>query len=518
MVPHRPAPGNQALLQSVTVENGAAAVVSAEVAESLRELLLHDVSTWVERGLEQVKLRTVRRVFRGKLGDVPVYIKVFRADTIAARARKSLRADKGEREANNLIKVRELGIDAVEPLAYGSAIEGEHRNSFLVTRGVPATPFAFSVDQAAATSVGELVRRVHDTGLEPGDLHPGNVLVLPDGQPILCDLTSVRFGGEMSLRKRAAALSFFCNPIDGGPLDERTRAFRNGYEAAGRELPDSFQHELARATRQLRATAIRSFGRRSTRSCKHTETEANRRGRPRWFWHLDEGQRQLAELCTAFDGSQHEPRRSGRRGSVWLLDSLAIKERDAGKARKLWLAHYWLLFAKVPAAKPVALRLQLGRGHVFVRRVANDDLQCQLDAAALGETEWIATARVLGDSVGRLHGHGLRNRDLKFENLVRDPATGAIRMVDLDGVTLHSAEDTRGCGRDLGRLLASFRNNESPGGQQALRAFVRAYVRARHKLLQQPPIRRILTGAERRAGQWRASHRSSSDEIAPKQG
>ena len=75
-------------------------------------------------------------------------------------------------------------------------------------------------------------------------------------------------------------------------------------------------------------------------------------------------------------------------------------------------------------------------------------------------------------------------------------------MVDLDGVTLHSAEDTRGCGRDIGRLLAAWRDAGEPGGPATPARFLGAYYRARRRLLQDPPIGRITSHAERRAHEW----------------
>lgn len=518
MVPHRPTPSNQALLHSLNVSNGATAHTAAEVAGALQELLQHDVAAWPEHGFEEIKLRTVRRVFRGKLGTTEVHIKVFRADTIAAKTKKSLRTAKGEREAKHLQLAGAAGLPCVEPLAYGSAIEANQLNSFLVTRSVPSQEFAFPAPPHIAAKVGDLVRRVHDAGIEPLDLHPGNVLVTDAGEPLLCDLTSLRHSGELSVRKRAAGLAFFCNPIDGGALDATTREFRRGYEAAGIAMPETFAAELARASRKLRAAARKSFGRRSMRSCKHTEAEARRRAVPWFFWHLDAQQQHganknfdLRTACREFTGEGLEPRRTGRRGSVWLTDAMAIKERDAGKARKLWLASYWLLFARVPAPTPVALRLLCGRGHVFVQRLANQDLgaelaQLQRNGQAPNEAHVAHSARLLGRSIGRLHGHGLRNRDLKFDNLVRDPNSGEIAMVDLDGVSQVAAEETRGCGRDLGRLLAAFRQANCPGGDATIARFVRAYVRTRRRMLQDPPMKRILKRAESRAGEWAAAH------------
>ena len=158
------------------------------------------------------------------------------------------------------------------------------------------------------------------------------------------------------------------------------------------------------------------------------------------------------------------------------------------------------------AATPLALRLHAGRGRVFTRRLPLPDLAEELSSGRLDDAAVAAAARSLGAMVGRLHAHGLRNRDLKLENLVRDPEGRGVAMVDLDGVTLHSAEDTRGCGRDLGRLLAAWRAAGSPGGEPTVCRFVRAYARSRRRLLQQPPMQRLLMHAEKRAREWQTSH------------
>ena len=86
MVPQAPTPGNTALQQTVRAPNGASAQAHADVAGALADLLAADVDEWPGRGFDVVKRRTVRRVLRGSLGDVPVHVKVFRADTIAAKA------------------------------------------------------------------------------------------------------------------------------------------------------------------------------------------------------------------------------------------------------------------------------------------------------------------------------------------------------------------------------------------------------------------------------------------------
>jgi tRNA A-37 threonylcarbamoyl transferase component Bud32 len=506
MVPEGPSPGNVPALHSAALTSGRArAQVAAVIAEPLRELLAHDVAAWSQRGLELCKERTVRSVLRGRLAGVDVHVKVFRADTLADRARDAVRRGRGEREAANLSRAGALGLPVVEALGSGVATDAGELRSFVVTRTVAgAAPFTFALPAAVQQRVGALLRRVHDLGLDLADLHPGNLVVDADGQPWLLDLTSVRHAGTLSLRRRAAGLALFCQQLDGGALDATARDLLAGYRDAGAELPAGLGRELTLATHRWRAHALGAFGRRSTRSCRHTEVQSRRRGQPRWFWHrLGDGEA-MRRACLAFGGAEPEPLRRGRRGAVWLTDDLAVKQRDRGAARTLWRAAYWLLFARVATATPVALCLEVGRGLVFTRRLPGPTLAAELTA---GGVDIPHTAESIGRNVGRLHAHGLRNRDLKFDNLIRDPGTGEVCMVDLDGVRRSNCDDTRGLGADLGRLLAAFRGAGSPGGTATVRTFLGAYLRAHRTLLRRPLWARIRRQAELRAGEWASAHR-----------
>ncbi len=477
------------------------------IAAPLRDLLQHDVVDWLQLGFQRCKERTVRSVLRGRLGGIEVHAKVFRADTLADRARDALRRGRGEREAEHLLAARALGLPAVEALGSGVARDGSQLRSFVVTRTVAgAAPFTFTLTATVQRHVGALLRTIHDLGLDLADLHPGNLVVDDHGQPWLLDLTSMRRAGSLPLRRRAAAMALFCHELDGGALDPAARELLAGYQGAGPALPTGFRRELVLATHRWRARGLSAFGRRATRACRHTELGERRRGAPRWHWHLDDAAAgpELRAACLAFVATPPTAARSGRRGAVWLTDVLAVKQRDRGAARGLWRAAYWLLFAGVTAATPLALCLLPDRGLVFWRRQQGPTLA---EALALGTVDPHVAARSLGTSVGRLHAHGLRNRDLKFENLIHDPRTDAVCMVDLDGVRRCRGDDTRGLGADLGRLLAAFTAAGAPGGPGAIRGFVAAYLRAHRRLLRQPPWRRLRRHAERRAREWASAHR-----------
>jgi tRNA A-37 threonylcarbamoyl transferase component Bud32 len=511
MVPQDRTSSNVPLPQSRTLAAGRARARTVPgIAAGLQALLHCDAATWRERGFEVQKQRTVRTVLRGAIDGVPVHVKVFRADTLADRARDAMRGPRGDRELDHLLRARALGLPAVEPLAAGLAIDGDTLRAFVVTRTVVgARQFTFAEAPPVQASVGSLLRRMHDGGVLPGDLHPGNLVVDPDGRPWLLDLTSVRYGGEPDLRRRARGLAFFCHELDAGALDPAARPLLAAYLAAGTALPAGLRDELVLATRRWRADALPAFGRRCSRPCRHTDVAAHRRGEPRWYWHVPtagQAETALRASCRAFVAAPPPPDKAGRRGAVWLRDAFVAKQREQGAAQKLWRASYWLLFAGVPQAAPIALATRAGRGHVFAERLANVPLAAELAAGRLDDAALAAAARALGAAVGRLHAHGLRNRDLKLENLVRDPATGRVCTVDLDGVRRRSVEDARGQGADLGRLLAAFRAAGAPGGPATERAFLRAYLRARRDLLQPAPVRRLVRRARARAREWKSAH------------
>jgi len=409
------------------------------------------------------------------------------------------------------VRVRELGLPAAEPLAVGFLTDAEDGRSFLVTRTVPgARQFDWAMPGAVARAAGALVRRVHDLGLAPSDLHHGNLLVDEAGNPWLIDLTSVRHAGTPSHASRAHGLETFCKDLDGGSLDPRAQAFAEGY-FAGHSAPALADLRTLRiqCAQRLRLRGLASFGRRSGRDCKHTKITKPRRGEAHWATHVGDDpalDARLIEACCVFASAPPEPLRSGRRGATWLLDELVVKQREAARARDLFCAAYWLHFAGVPQAAPVALRTFRGTGHVFTRRIPNRDLASELREGALAPAEVHAVARALGTSIGHLHAHGLRNRDLKLENLVRDPRTGLVHMVDLEGVQRRKPDDTRRQGADIGRLLAGFRVAGAPGGEHVARTFLRAYIRARNALHSPPMLRRILRTAGERAQQWASSH------------
>ncbi|HLQ37191.1 MAG TPA: lipopolysaccharide kinase InaA family protein [Planctomycetota bacterium] len=513
MVPQAKTRGNPPLPHSAPFATPLwTGVVTAQLRAALAPLWQQPADRWGQpgSGLSVVKRSSVRTVLHGTLGDgLQVHVKLFLVGRLSDRARDALLGSRADRELRHLLAARALGLPAVEPLAAAASAQGATAHSCLVTRSVPhAQPFTFSAPAATLRRVGELLARAHDAGVLAPDLHPGNIVLDAEHSPWLLDLTAMRHTGLVDLAQRARALAFFCQSLDAGPLDPSAGELLAAYLRAGAALPPAFRPLLARAHRQVRLHALVAFGRRSSRACRHTQLSTDHPAR--WFVHRPHGEDPSPELlaaCRAFASAPPTPHKTGRRGAVWLLPDLVIKARAASKAAQLFRAHYWLLFAGVPAAAPVALRLRIGQGLMFARRLPGTDLARELAARPLPARAAVRSAAHLGQAIGRLHAHGLRNRDLKFDNLLRDPNSGVVSLFDLDGIRRKRPSDTRGQGQDLGRLFAAFAAAGEPGGALAVRAFLRGYARARRRLLQPGPLPRLLRVAALRAQAWASAHR-----------
>lgn len=469
--------------------------------DALGELLRQgDPTTWP--GFTTVKSSLVRTILSGTIAATRVHVKSFRAVRLSDRARDAVLGSRGEREFANLVAAAERGIPVVTALAAGKVRGSFGARSFLVTAtsegsSLPRGPLPEDV----ATRVGAFLRAAHDRGLRARDLHPGNLLHRADGAIVLLDLTSAALGSPLEADERAHALAFFCQDLDGGVAHPAAAPLLAAYGLGEQDRQRARLHG-----RHLRRAGLLSFGKRALRACRHTEIV---RGKVREYRHLPARElvpaahELLARLATV------EPMRQGRRGGVWLDDDLVVKQRSRAAARRLFVASYLLHFAGVPTAVPVLLRLEPERGLVVTQRIRRPSLAIEVTQ---GTVDLEAAATSLGTGFGRLHAHGIRNRDGKLENFVRDPGSGDIAVVDLDGIQVRGSNDTRGQAADLGRLLAAFRAAATPLPASAtlriLALFRRSYTAARQCLSCSKPSPHLWNLAARRADAWRTAHAS----------
>lgn len=455
-------------------------------------------------GLTEVKTSTVRTVSRGTLGGIEVHLKLYRAVRLSDRARDALSGARGVKEFQNLREARRRGLPAVEPLAAGRFVGTFGARSFLITRTVAdAAPLDRGpLPLPQATAAGQLLRRAHDLGLRALDLHPGNVLTTPDGALHLLDLHSAVLTEPVDDDERARSLAFFCLGLDGGARARAAAPLLSGYGASA-----ALAERAGRVGRTQRNHALAAFGRRATRNCRQTVVLRLPDGAVRS--ERKDVDPALREALTAFlTDERPAPTKSGRRGAVWLTDGLAIKQRPAAAAERLFRASFWLEYCDVPTPQPVALHRDRGKGFVATARIPAADLATELQTGGLAAEQLVHAARSLGRSVGRLHAHGLRNRDLKFDNLIRDPADGSVLIADLDGVRRKTPLDHRGRAADLGRVLAAW--DDGHRGDRAVHALVvRVFWAAYHRALrclQTTSNKDLRRRSEARAREWRQSH------------
>lgn len=136
--------------------------------------------------VKENRQRTVRRV--ELTGGTTVFVKISRVNSPRTWLRDLWRGSKAKLEFTNALRLRELRIAAVEPLAYAEAGRLLPGASVLLTRAVfGTTPLdeALTKELSArrrrdlAAAFGAFVAAMHEAGVVHPDAHPGNFLVGP---------------------------------------------------------------------------------------------------------------------------------------------------------------------------------------------------------------------------------------------------------------------------------------------------------------------------------------------------
>lgn len=524
MVPQGRPLSNDSPQQTQHIACGTAtAQADQSIAEALKPLLQTPASAWAQHGLLPGPGQGWwAPSFRGCLGSLAVGIDLFREDSLAARASSVVSGSRAQRRYHLLRELMSLGLPAVRPLAYGALTAGDERASCLVWQfPAGAQPWTWNSPAAALQQTGRMLRQLHDLGLRVPDLGPEDLGIDGAGRVFWARVRSLQQSGTASSKLRAAVLACFCGALDGGPLDPTAADLLAAYQQPPEQpqptalaMPDGWREDLALASRRWRRAALLAAGRACMSPGGPVGGTVRRRGQARWLWQQEA---MVAGMPDWNDAEQRreweawfqrppQPQKSGRRGAVWLQDRLVVKQREEAAAAHLWQAMHWLRWAGVATPGPLALCRHRGRGFVLTQRLQLESLAAELSAGSLSAAQRRNVAASLGAEVGRLHAHGLRNRDLKLENLIRDPADGRVHQVDLDGVRRKANLDTRGVGNDLGRLLAAYVAAGTADGHSLPRAFLRAWLRSHRKLLLRPPVRRILQQAARRAAEWQQAH------------
>lgn len=109
-----------------------------------------------------------------------------------------------------------------------------------------------------------------------------------------------------------------------------------------------------------------------------------------------------------------------------------------------------------------------------------------------------ARAQLLGRMIGRLHGNGLRHRDLRSENLLED-VQGDFYFIDMEGIRLQILPRPDRVMRDLRGLYRNFSRFEAKPAPGVLSAFWRCYLheQPRENRLAFIKARRVMFGSGR---------------------
>ncbi len=470
---------------------------------------------WREAHLvELIKDAGHRSVYRVMLPGQAIFIKHYPTSDWRSRLRQWIRPTKAYTEWRRAVAIAQMGLTTVLPLAYG---ETPDRQSYLVTQ---EWPDAQTLDQwllqnasglqnpAARRSVtrtlAELLARMHDAGVEHGDLHPGNLLcrTRQDGslELAIIDLYAVRLKQPLSLHDSLKNLAMFGHWFLQRTSPTDRHRFWTVYGAARKTLflPPCPRTMIDSLEQQCWEGALAVWHGRSRRCLGDNKDFYRLRVQGQHAWAVrDIPPSWLEEIALnpdrpfANDGSQivkHsksstvakcEPRQSQHNGPILYKRFMPTKWHDpvqhlfrSTPAMRSWINAFRLINMGLPTPRPLALVHRRRFGMTWESYLITDWLP---DAEPLhrwaeqwGPSDSIGSKRRdllcrLASLLRQLHRLGLSHRDMKASNfLVQHGATPHdpfhIYFIDLVGITQPWRLTTALKVQNLARLWISFQS------------------------------------------------------------
>lgn len=489
-----------------------------------------DLAGWLADGrATAVKAGTSRTLYRVELPPATVFVKHCRVTTPRGWAREALRPPKARLEFENALALRERGVPAVEPLAWGGTDSVWPGESFLVTRAVPGVPLARylehdlpalpederrAVRRQLALALAAFLARLHDGGICHPDPHPDNLFVeLPASRLprfTLLDLHDVRFGPPLAWAESRDNLTLL-NRYFELRTDRTDRArFWHAYRMSRTTLPvpsSPEAHDRAdELERTTRASNLRFWAARERRWLGSNRTiRKARHGAVRGLAVRDLPDDFLRTLLADPDapfsarGPNPAPhilkdcptstvavigmptpggvvpvvfKRVNVRSPVQPVKNLF--HRSA--VLRSWASGHALRDRRLPTPRPLAVfhRHRHGlpaEGYLLTELVPG---AVQLDAAAAAGVHDALTrlARVLR----LMHDRGVSHRDLKAANILLANGTDPV-LIDLVGVRTVTRLAVAKRAKELARLNVSFLSGDVVTRTDRLR-FLRAYLEA----------------------------------------
>lgn len=446
------------------------------------------------------KRRRMRQVLRGRAGALEVAVKWHRPVTRADRVARWLRGGRGPREGRLLRRLRAHAVHVPRPLAYC-----ERSADLLVTawmEGLEPLPPANTWSRETTDAVAHLLHGVRTAGVLHRDLHRDNVA--RDRQRLaLLDLGGARARFRATARASSDDLARWMRGLlHGTRRTQQLRALHAWWRTAEGGAPGRvaqravIERILARERAQRRAF-LAGRDRRATRAGRHFATFRTDDGMHgiRRVQHTTEAA--IPRAAAWFSAAEPEGEALKQGGRVRLHDAWSTAPSEPSAVVGKWyacpapgrLAYALRAFRRAEALRnrglfvpaPLLALVVPGQGSLLVahaEREARDLHALWHDTSATG---WHARSphvrRASLDALGRwlrrLHESEVSHRDLKAPNLLLDPNTQRIALVDVEGARLRrgSVPWSRRA-RDLARLAASLPASRAEAGR-VLRAYWR---------------------------------------------
>ena len=464
---------------------GCRGLVLREAALAIRAHVLPDPMAAAKAGrvLRPSVSRLTSRVSLGPSG--AALLKVHRVRSLGERLLSCVRGGRARQEWRASRYLGAAGLPVPPALALGEARRlGMLRGSFFAARFLPGLrPAHEALDgqppdkrDALLERLAVLVRAMHDRGFDHRDLHSGNVLAGPgpgdECQVVLVDLHRSRLGVRVGAAARARALARWLHSL-AGLLDSSARvawlARYCGSEEEARALLPGIERRMARLERVRRAS-------RGKRCLKESTVYTLDVGRGRGARRRDLALGALDAALAAHDRAA-DPQASGflkrsRKGRVTRHDGIVVKERcptslisrlrdrlaPARHAAGYRNAHM-LGVLGVGTARPLAWVRRDGRVFTLYEdlstRTRLDHLARDLHARG-GRAEQVRLREASAAWLGRLHREGIYHGDLKGVNVLVDPVSMELALIDTDACRFFGQPvDDRRRVKNLAQLAAS---------------------------------------------------------------
>jgi tRNA A-37 threonylcarbamoyl transferase component Bud32 len=481
-----------------------------------------DLDGWLASKAVVVKSNPARTVYRVALPGATVFVKHCKISGLRAWGREIIRPRKAQMEFENIQSLRERGIAAIEPLAWGAPDSSWPGESFLITRELTdAIPFVHYLERMLpslgpsehviarreiARALGRFVARLHDSGVAHPDPHPGNLLVEPGAAPeprfALIDLHAVRVGQPLDWIRSCRNLVLFNRWFQLRASRVDRARFWHAYRTARTTLAVPSPEELRDGAKELERRTVNSnlrfwAGRESRCLGTNRYFRRIRLGVLRGFAVRDLAEEFIHQLLGNPDGvldrAENECFKNSRTSTVAVLmmptpagaQPVVLKRVNvrsrveplknllrSSQVLRSWVSGHSLRDRCLPTPRPLAVFHRYRGGLPAEGYLLTELVPDPIPLASGIRSNATRLARLLR----AMHDRGVSHRDLKSANVILARGAEPI-LIDLVGVRTRVRPNDQQRAKELARLNASFLDTDTVRRTDRLR-FLQAYLAA----------------------------------------